>query len=148
SGEFKGYIDLASDAAIGTAVPKSFRLGKDDSLYVLDVFGARVLVMRPEGTLVGQVPFPAESRFISDLAVNGKGEIFLLDSVGRRVFPVLPATSSATALSAPLTEEADFPTAIAADDGGRLYVADHDGGWIVILGQDGSFQGQQSGIGW
>jgi hypothetical protein len=42
----------------------------------------------------------------------------------------------------------DFPTSLAMDRRGRIYIVDHNGNRIVILGQDGSFQGQQLGMGW
>jgi len=41
-----------------------------------------------------------------------------------------------------------FPTAIASDRRGHLFVADQTGGGIVVLGADGSFLGRQAGRGW
>jgi hypothetical protein len=42
----------------------------------------------------------------------------------------------------------EFPTAIAVDPDGRLFLVDEHGGGIVILGRDGSFRGRQLGTGW
>ncbi len=41
-----------------------------------------------------------------------------------------------------------FPTAIAVDGQGRIFLADQNGDGIVILGADGSFRGRQAGTGW
>ena len=38
--------------------------------------------------------------------------------------------------------------ALAVDHLGRLFIVDENGGGIVILGPDGSFQGRQSNMGW
>jgi hypothetical protein len=34
------------------------------------------------------------------------------------------------------------------DNRGRIYLVDRNGGSIIILGQDGSLLGRQSGMGW
>ncbi len=148
TGEFKGYVQLSGDGPAGASVPRSFAIDREGSLFVLDIFQARVIVLSPEGRPQRQIVFPRDAGFLSDLAVDGAGTVFAIDSVGRRVY----AAKRTDALLAPLTgamkEDLAFPTAIAVDGQGRIYIADQNEGGIVILGADGSFRGRQSGMGW
>lgn len=148
SGEFKGYVSLAGEGTAGPAVPRSFVVDRESHLFVLDVAQARVVVLGPDGKALRRIAFPKEVGFLSDLAVDDRGTVFAIDSVGRRVF----VAKSADAILAPLTgsmkEDLAFPTAIAVDGRGRLFIADQTEGGIVILGTDGSFRGRQAGMGW
>jgi hypothetical protein len=47
-----------------------------------------------------------------------------------------------------LREYLSFPTSIAADNRGVLYLVDAHGSGIVMLGQDGAFLGRQLAMGW
>lgn len=148
SGEFKGYVDLLAAGVQSTAIPRSFKLAPDGTLYVLDIYGARVLVLGTDGKLLRQIAFPEKRVFFSDLAVGADGTVFLLDSVGKRVYTAARDSAAATPLPDSLKEDLGFPTAMTADERGRLFVVDENGGGIVILGQDGSYRGRQSGLGW
>jgi hypothetical protein len=53
-----------------------------------------------------------------------------------------------SSLTEKLEEDLDFPTSITTDDSGRIYLVDQNGGGIVILGRDGSYQGRQLRMGW
>jgi DNA-binding beta-propeller fold protein YncE len=147
SGEFQGYLSPAGDVK-GTVVPRSLRIDRDDNLYVLDVFSARVLVMDPSGKVLREIPFPKKYGFFSDLAVDPGGNILLLDSVGKRVFRATKTSAEVIALSENLKEEAYFPTAIATDKQGTIFLVDQNGSGIVILGADGSFRGRRLSMGW
>lgn len=147
SGEFLGYLDL-SGSGKGTIIPKSFRIDKNDNLNILDIFSGRVLVVDPEGTLRREIPFPKEYHFFSDLAVDDRGSIFLIDSVGKRVYSVPENSNLLSAMSDTLTEEVNFPISIALDGRGNIYVVDQNGSGIVILGPDGSFRGRHFRMGW
>lgn len=146
-GEFLGYVDLGSIGG-GTVVPRSFRIDRNDHLYVLDVFSARVLVLGRNGTLQRTVPFPKEYGFFSDLAVDAAGTIFLIDSVGRRVVAAPAGTDAFSPASENLEEHVSFPTSLAVDGKGYIYVIDQNGSGIIILGPDGSFRGRHLGMGW
>ena len=54
----------------------------------------------------------------------------------------------AAPLTESLKEEAYFPTAIAIDKQGTIFLVDQNGSGIVILGPDGSFRGRRLSMGW
>lgn len=146
AGEFLGYVSLAD--AEGNVAPRSIRIDREDNLYVLDVGSARILVSDPAGKIVRTIPFPKGYGFLSDLAVDAGGNVFLVDSIGRRVFKAAKGSSEAVPFGGSLKDEAYFPTAIATDKGGTVFLVDENGGGIVILGPDGSFRGRRLSMGW
>ena len=146
SGEFKGYVDAGG--VTGTVVPRSFRVDGDDTLYVLDIFSGRLIVADPSGKVLREIPFPKDAGFFSDLAVDRKGNVFLVDSAGKRVFVAKKGANEIVALTANIGEDVDFPTSIAVDDRGRLFVGDQNGGGIVVFGSDGTFRGRHLAMGW
>jgi hypothetical protein len=148
SGEFKGYVPLAGEGSAGPSVPRSFAIDREDNLFVLDVAQARVLVLSPDGKSLRQIAFPTEEGFLSDLAVDDRDTVFAIDSVGRRVFAAKRTDARLAPLTGPMKEDMAFPTAIAVDGQGRIFIADLNEGGIVILGTDGSFRGRQAGMGW
>ncbi|MEW6719328.1 MAG: NHL repeat-containing protein [Thermodesulfobacteriota bacterium] len=147
AGEFVGYVAPAGDVK-GAVVPRSLRVDKDDNLYLLEVSSARVLVLDPVGKPIREIPFPRDHRFMSDLALDDAGNIYLADSVGKRVYRVAKGAAEATPLTESLHEEAYFPASIATDKGGRIYLVDQNGSGVVILGPDGSFRGRRLSMGW
>jgi len=147
SGDFLGYVAPAGDVQ-GAVVPRSFRIDRNDNLYLLDVASARVLVLDPSGKIQREIPFPKEYGFFSDLSVDAGGNILLLDSVGKRVFKVVKNSSDVAPLSESLKEEVYFPNAIATDKQGTIFLVDQNGSGIVILGPDGSFRGRRLSMGW
>jgi sugar lactone lactonase YvrE len=146
-GQFLGYIDLGSDAPTPVQ-PRSFAIDRDDHLYVVDVSSGRVLVLDGDGKASRKIAFPGEAVFVSDLTVDGSGTVYAIDSVGRRVYAAKKDDATFAPVGESLESELDFPTAIAADDRGHLFIADQNGGGIVILGRDGGFRGRQSSMGW
>jgi sugar lactone lactonase YvrE len=147
TGEFLGYVAPSGDVQ-GAVVPRSFRIDRDDTLYLLDVASARVLLLDPSGRVQREVPFPKGYGFFSDLAVDAGGNVLLLDSVRKRVFKVAKNSSEAAQLGESLKEEAYFPTGIAVDKQGTIFLVDENGSGIVILGPDGSFRGRRLSMGW
>jgi sugar lactone lactonase YvrE len=117
-------------------------------LNILDISSEKVFVVQPEGKLQKEIPFPKEYGFFSDLTVDAAGNIFIIDSTGRRVYTLSAGSSSILPLAEGLKEDVDFPIAIAADNRGNLFVVDQNGSGIVILGRDGTFKGRQLNLGW
>ena len=147
TGEFLGYFAPAGDVQ-GTVVPRSLRVDRDDSVYLLDVSAARVLVLDPSGKILREVPFPKGYGFFSDLAVDVGGNILLLDSVHKMVFKVAKNSPEAAQLGESLKEEVYFPVSITTDKQGTIFLVDQNGSGIVILGPDGSLRGRRLSMGW
>ena len=146
AGAFKGYLEAPS--TMTALVPRSFALDHADTLYVLDIAGGRVVALDAGGKLVREIALPTGRGFFSDVAVDGKGTLYVLDSVGRRILSARKDQSTFAPLGPGLGADAELPTALIADDTGRLFVSDQDSGTILVLGPDGVLQGRQAGPGW
>ena len=147
-GGFEEYLDPKGFPPPNSYVPRSFTLDKNDNVYVLDILSERVLVLTPEGKYLRQIKFPEKYGFFSDIAVNFKGTVLLVDSVKGVVFSTSDNAANFTPLTESLKEYVRFPSSMTTDSRGRIYLVDRNGGSIVLLGQDGSFLGRQSGLGW
>ncbi|OGP64824.1 MAG: hypothetical protein A2169_05025 [Deltaproteobacteria bacterium RBG_13_47_9] len=147
-GTFKGYVDAEGVSAPSTFVPRGFKIDPNNNIYVLDIFSGRVLVLNPEGKYQKEVPFPKDYGFFSDLSVDLKGNLLLIDSVKAMVFSAPKDSNSFSPLTKSLREHLYFPTSITVDKRGTIYIVDENGGGVVILGGDGSFMGRQLTMGW
>jgi sugar lactone lactonase YvrE len=147
-GEFKGYVEPEGVPEPTSVVPRSFKIDRSDNIYVLDVFSARVLVLAASGKYQRHVPFPADYGFFSDLTVDGKGTIYLVDSVRPGVYAAQKDAKQFSPLGKGLQAHASFPTSIVVDARGVLYIADQNGAGVVMLGQDGAVLGRQLAMGW
>jgi len=136
------------DTARGPTVPRAIALDGTDALHVLDIFHSRVIVLDAGGAIVRQVSLPAGRHSYSGLTVAGDGGILVVESVERRIYAAKKDDTAFSPLTGPMKDDMAFPTALATDDRGHLFVADEYGSGIVILGNDGSFRGRQSGVGW
>lgn len=148
AGSFGGYINIQGASVSATSAPKSFHLDKRDNLYLLDVSSERVIMTDSVGKYLKQFRFPKEFGFFTDLTVDFKGNILLIDSVNARVYTAGSGSSTFSPLTQSLKEYMRFPTHIATDKRGRIYLVDRNGSRIIILGQDGSYLGRLSAMGW
>lgn len=148
SGEFRGYVEPKDADSAVPMVPRSFRIDPNGIVFILDVLSGRVLLLDPEGKIVREIAFPREFGFFSDLDVDEAGTVFVIDSVGRKVFSAPRGATAASPLPGSLKEDLDFPTSIASDGRGNLLVLDQNGGGVVVLGRDGTFRGRQLSMGW
>ena len=146
-GAFKGYVDAEGLPSPSTFVPRSFKIDTNNNIYILDVYSARVLVLNPEGKYQKQIPFPQGYGFFSDLSVDLKSNLFLVDCVKAMVFSASKGSDRFSPLTKSLREYLNFPTNITTDSRGIIYVVDENGSGIVILGQDGSYLGRQLSMG-
>jgi sugar lactone lactonase YvrE len=145
-GAFTGWVEPALE---GEIVPRALRVDGSGNLWILDVAAPRVLVLGKDDQVARTIPLPATpGAFYSDLAVGPHGDLFVLESVGRRLWIVPDKATEAKPFGPELATELDFANSIAVDASGRVFVADQNGGGIVVIGVDGSFQGRQSGPGW
>lgn len=147
AGELRGVLEPAVEDG-GRVVPRSFTVGAADRVFVLDVAGSRILGVDPAGTVERTVRIPTEAGFLSDVAVDPLGTVFAVSSTRPRVWVAGPSDETLTALTPSLADDVDFPTAIAIDPDGRLFLADSHGGGVLILDRDGSFRGRQVPMGW
>jgi sugar lactone lactonase YvrE len=142
-GTFKGAIAFAGVPPPSTIVPKSFRIDAADHLYVLDVFSARVLVLNAAGQFQRSIPFPEDTGFVSDLAVDQAGTVFLLDSVKRQVHAAARDAAGFSPLGKDLTPSLSAqPTSISTSKG-LIFIVEASRGSIVSLGRDGTFLARQ-----
>lgn len=147
-GEFKGYLTPEGVPEPTSIVPRSLKIDRNDAIYVLDVFSARVLVLSPDGKYQRHVPFPKDYGFFSDLAVDARGAIYLLDSVNAAVYVAQKDARAFSPLGKGLRAHLSFPTSMVVDSRGILFIVDENGSGIVLLGQDGSVLGRQLAMGW
>jgi len=147
-GEYKGYVTPEGIPSPASFVPRSFKIDSKDNIYILDIFGARVIMVGADGKYQKHIGFPKGYGFFSDLQVDFKGNIFLVDSIKNMVFSAARDAKEFSPLTKSLKEYSNFPTAITTDNRGTIYLVDENGGGIVILGQDGSFLGRQLSMGW
>ena len=147
-GAFHSYLEPTGLPSSAAVVPRNFFIDRNDMIYILDIFSERVLVLSPEGQYRHQKEFPKDYGFFSDLAVDFKESIFLIDSINAMVFSAAKDATAFSPLTQNLKEYMRFPTGITTDNKGHLYLVDRNGGRIIILGPDGSFLGRLSAMGW
>lgn len=147
-GQIAGKVEPKGLPAPKDFIPRSFTLDKDDNLYLLDILSGRVLVLNAASEFLRQHPFPEGAGFFSDLAVSPQGTIYLLDSVAGAIYTQSPGGEAFELLSQGLKEYMNFPTNLAIDSNGVLYLSDQYGSGLALVGRDGSFMGRKFGLGW
>jgi len=148
AGEAKGPLGYKSLPFSAEVVPRSFTIDRKDNIYLLDVSSRRVLVLEPDGQYLRHVPFPEESGFFTDLAVDRQGNLFLLDGVEATIYFAARDSEHFSALTKDMGAYVNFPTSMSIDDQGVIYVVDQYGSGLGLVGQDGSFLGRKLGLGW
>lgn len=149
-GEVKGFLILTGIPSPAAVIIRSFTIGPNDELYLLDVSSGRVLIVDPEGRFQREVSFPEDYGFFSDIAVDKRATIYLVDSANAGVYTASKEAIRFTPLVRDLREKMQmaFPVAIAVDARERIYITDRNNGNLVVLGRDGSFLARQLGRGW
>ena len=147
-GEPRGYLAPEGVPEPAGIVARSFKIDRNDAIYLLDVFSARVLVLDRDGKYQRHLPLPRDYGFFSDLAVDGKGTIYLLDSVKAAVHAAQKSAKEFSPLATTLRPHLSFPTSLLVDGRGILFLVDEHGSGIVLVGQDGAVLGRQLAMGW
>jgi DNA-binding beta-propeller fold protein YncE len=147
-GGFKATLAFSGVPAPATIVPKSFTIDAADNLYVLDVFSSRILVLNAQGAFQKALPLPGDAGFISDVAVDTAGTVFVLDAIKRRLFSAAKDAASFTALGGDLGDSITTLPTYMTTDKGIIFVVEGEGGSIVTFGRDGSFLARQLTKGW
>jgi streptogramin lyase len=147
-GEFKDVLTFEGAPPPATIIPKSFTIDQADSIYVLDVASARVLVLDAQGKFRRALPFPDDIGFGSDLAVDETGSLILLDSIRRRMFSADKGATAFAPLGGDLSEAlATLPTYLMTTKG-SIFAVEGRGSSIVSFRRDGSFMARQLTLGW
>jgi len=144
----KGVLDAKAVPGPQKVVPRSFRITPDGTIAILDIFSERVLLLDSNGKFQKQIPFPADYGFFSDLAIDKQGTIYILDSVKAVVYQALKGEDKFAALTGGMKDNMNFPTSLAPDNKGNIYLVDQYGSGLAVIGIDGSFQGRKLGMGW
>ena len=80
--------------------------------------------------------------------MDSRGRTYLLDSLRAEVHAAQKGAKQFSLLAKNLRAHLSFPTSIAVDGRGILYLVDEHGGGVVLLGQDGAILGRQLATGW
>jgi DNA-binding beta-propeller fold protein YncE len=147
-GKFDKYVEPLGLTPPASYVPRSFTLDREDNIYILDISSQRVLKLSPQGRYLRHLEFPKGYGFFCDIAVDYKGTILLLDSVKGIVYSGAESSTGFSPITKSLKEYVRFPANLTTDTRGRIYLMDRNGGSMIILGQDGSFLGRVSSMGW
>lgn len=147
-GELVGNLEVRDLPSPSSFIPKSLYLDKNDDIYILDIFGKRVLLLDPQGKYKSHIDFPEEFGFISDLSVDSQGNVYLIDSVKGVVLTAPKGSKAFTPLPKSAKEHMQFPVSLAIDERGIIYVVDRNESSIVVLNQDGSYQRKLLSQGW
>jgi sugar lactone lactonase YvrE len=146
-GSFLQYLEITGLPLEGMVVPAGIAIDSKDSLYLFDVAGSRVLVFGDDGKYQRQIGLPKGYGFISDLTVDARGTIFLLDSVNAMVYSNAKDPAAFAAVTDKLKDDMKFPSNITAGENGLLYITDQNGGGIVVVRPDGTAK-RLFGLGW
>ena len=147
-GAFKQYVEPTGLPTDSMIVPAGFDVDAHDNLYLLDILAGRVIVLDGSGKFQRQIDFPKEYGFFTDVAVDAKGTIFLVDGVTATVYSTAKNAALFSPITGTLKDIMKFPMSVIADNKGSLYLADQHGNGIVVLRQDGAFQSRQLSLGW
>lgn len=147
-GKLLGVVQPQGVPNGSTLMVRAFALDSEDNMYLLDLFGKRVIVTNPAGAFQREIPLPKKGRGFADVVLDQRGTIFVLDSVEAAIYAAAKGVQNFTPLTTDLHQYVTFPTNITSDGRGGLLVVDRNGAGIVMVGQDGSYRGRQLNMGW
>jgi DNA-binding beta-propeller fold protein YncE len=145
-GALLGTLEIKGGASILNALPVAFKLDGADNVHVIDGVGRRLLVLDPAGAVTRQVDLPKGQGF-TDVHVDLAGTIYVVDGSDAVVWALEKGAQAFKALTPSMKDRMSFPVYITGSRG-KLFLVDQFGNGIVVLGQDGAFQGRQLAIGW
>ena len=147
-GTEKEHLSVKGAPVSRKMVPRSFKIDRNDKIYILDIFEENVLILDSAGNYLRHIQLPEQAGFFSDIAVDREGNIFLVGSTEPAVYSAAPDADKFSLLTKGIKEYTNFPTNIALDSSGIIYLVDKHGGSLVLLSRDGSFLGHKFGYGW
>lgn len=147
-GAMTGFVTPRGIPAPADFIARSFKIDADDAIYILDIWSARVLILNPAGDFVRSLPFPDDYGFMSDVAVDARGTIYLIDSARSMVYSADKDAKVFGKLTTSLKESMNFSANMFLDNKGVLYLSDQNGNAIITVNSDGSFQTRHLSQGW
>lgn len=147
-GVFKQYVDMSGLPGESMIVPVGIDLDGNDNLSVLDILSGRVLVFDADGKFQRQIGLPKSFGFVTDLAVDQKGTVFLVDAVDAVVYANAKDPAVFSPLTGTLKSDVKFAGAISLDSMGTLYITDQNSGGVVVIGRDGGVRARLLTLGW
>ncbi len=143
---FQGYLKLQGVPEPSETIIKSLAVDSSDRIYLLDSFGARVLVADESGQFLRAIDFPENHGFISDLSVDQAGIVYLVDSVENQILVATSEDKQFKPLAHSQEGAVDFLTDVVAGQTG-LFLVDRRQGRIVLVGFEGSILEYKFGSG-
>jgi sugar lactone lactonase YvrE len=147
-GAFKQNVEMGGLPTEGMVVPAGIDLDGNDNLYVLDILAGRVLVFGADGKFQRQINFPKSFGFFTDLAVDQKGTVFVVDSVDAVVYSNAKDPAVLSPFSGSLKNDLKFAGSIALDSDGTLFITDQNSGGVLVVGKDGTVRSRLLTLGW
>lgn len=147
-GAFNGYVEISGPPVEGMVVPAGLAVDSMDRLYLLDILGGRVLVLAVDGKFQQQMDFPKDNGFITDLTVDPKGVVFLVDGARSMVYSNAKDPAVFSPITGKMKDELKFPSNVVSDKKGMLFISDQNSGGVVVVGQDGVFRNRLLSMGW
>jgi streptogramin lyase len=138
AGRFAGYLEVRTSPA-SAILPTAFKLDSSGTVYLLDAAGRRMLAVEPSGRVARDVALPKTGSF-TDLALGSRGKVYAMDAVTATVWVVDAGGKAFRRLAPSLKSRIRFPTDMTSDGQGHLFVVDHNGDAIVVLGENGRFE--------
>ena len=123
--------------AAGLNQPKGIAVGPDNRIYVADTGNQRVLVLTPDGTVVGELRGPDGFVEPFDIALDPQGQIYVLDPTAERISIFAPDDSYLGDLPADPALVARS-RGLHVDRDGRIWIANTPGGKVVALDREGT----------
>ncbi|MEI6205474.1 MAG: NHL repeat-containing protein [Desulfuromonadales bacterium] len=145
---FVAFLEPQNVPAPATIVTRSLTVDSKGNIYLVDIQGDRLLILDPNGVFIRQITFPADFGYISDVAVDQRGTILILDSMKDSVYRALVNENNFTVMAKDLQNYLFFAVSIETDSQGRVYLVDQNDNGVILLGQDGSFLGRYLNFGW
>ena len=117
----------------------SFALDGLDNCYLMGLKTGRIVMIEPEGGVGREILPPEGPARLVDIAVDRNGRVLAVDGVAGVVYAAGTDETALAPITGSLKQYARFPSRIAVDERGRIYLTDRNGCRIIVLGQDGSY---------
>lgn len=143
--EVYDFVMKAVPKAKYPVVPGRLKIDSEDNLYVIDKLNGRVLKFDINGEFKQDfnVNISKKSFYgISDIALHFNGNLYAVDSAGRKVY-IFNAAGKLTDTFGKLGDgkgDFKFPSSIAVDSRGMIFVTDKHKELIMVFSANGNYQ--------